>query len=272
MARLIGAQRMVLQAILDLPKDHAGYVTDDQISRHTQMLVSDVRDWVETLEGEGYVQVARTGSGLSVLITAQGKLEIRQFQPFGATPGATPAAVGPQTPPAASPAGASGQGASPTTPPVAGSGPIRLFYSYSHVDEALRKKLENHLKLMERNGLIAGWQDRMIGAGDEWKGEINRSLEEAQVILLLVSDDFLASDYCWDVEAKRALERHERGEAKVIPIILRPCDWSGAPFSKLQGLPKDAKPVTTWSNADEAWTDVARGIKRVVEALRAKGG
>jgi hypothetical protein len=109
----------------------------------------------------------------------------------------------------------------------------------------------------------------MIGAGDEWKGAIDKNLEEAYVILLLISSSFIASDYCWDIETKRAIERHDRGEAKVIPIILRPCDWHGAPFGKLQSLPRDDKAVTSWSNRDEAWTEVAMGVRRAVEAMTA---
>src|SRR5262249_6996563 len=123
------------------------------------------------------------------------------------------------------------------------------------------------LALLKRQGIIAGWYDRRIGAGEEWKGAIDKNLEVAQVILLLVSSSFLASDHCWDVETKRAVERHDRGEAKVIPIILRPCDWHGAPFARLQALPRDGKAVTSWGNKDEAWTDVAVGIRRAVEAM-----
>ena len=147
---------------------------------------------------------------------------------------------------------------------------IRLFYSYSHKNEALRDELEEALALLKRQGLISGWHDRRIGAGEEWKGAIDKNLEEAQVVLLLVSSSFLASDYCWDVETKRAIERHDRGEAKVIPVILRPCVWHGAPFGKLQALPKDGKAVTSWANKDKAWTDVAEGIRRAVEAMTAK--
>jgi len=159
---------------------------------------------------------------------------------------------------------------SPTSATAGINVPIRLFYSYSHKDETLRDELEEALALLKRQGLISGWHDRKIGAGDEWKGAIDKNLEEAQVVLLLVSASFLASDYCWDVETKRAVERHDQGEAKVIPVILRPCDWHGAPFGKLQALPKDVKAVTSWTNKDEAWTDVAVGIRRAVEAMTAK--
>jgi TIR domain len=148
--------------------------------------------------------------------------------------------------------------------------PIKLFYSYSHKDEPLLHDLVTHLALLKRQALIDGWHDRRIGAGTEWAGAIDDYLAKADVILLLVSADFLASDYCYDTEMKRALERHEAGEALVIPIALRPCDWSGAPFAKLQALPRDAKPVITWSIPDEAWTEVAKGLRRAVEELRAR--
>ena len=156
-----------------------------------------------------------------------------------------------------------------TAAPITSPHPLRLFYSYSHKDEEIRKKLEEHLALLKRQGVIADWHNRMIGAGEDLKGECDKYIEEAQVILLLVSSSFLASDYCWDVETKRAVERHDLGEAKAIPIILRPCDWQGAPFGKLQALPRDGKAITSWSNRDEAFTDVALGIRRAVEAMTA---
>lgn len=147
--------------------------------------------------------------------------------------------------------------------------PARVFYSYSHRDEALRDTLETHLSLLRRQGLVAVWHDRRISAGAEWESQIDRNLELADIILLLVSADFLASDYCYDVEMARALQRHEAGSAHVIPIVLRPCDWSDAPFSRLQALPRDARPVPLWDNIDAAWTDVARGIRNVIMELRA---
>ncbi|MGK7885009.1 MAG: toll/interleukin-1 receptor domain-containing protein [Crocosphaera sp.] len=147
---------------------------------------------------------------------------------------------------------------------------IEVFFSYSHKDESLRDKLANHLKLLERQGVISAWYDRDITAGTEWKGQIDEHLESAQVILLLISADFLASDYCYDIELKRAMERHELGEARVIPIILRDVDWKGATFGKLQALPKNAKPITSWDNEDEAFTNVAKGIRKAVDQLKKK--
>ncbi len=147
------------------------------------------------------------------------------------------------------------------------SGPVEVFYSYSHRDEELREKLNTHLSLLERQGVISGWHDRKIGAGRDFDQEIKKSLESAGIILLLVSADFLASDYIYGIELKRAMERHESGDARVIPIIMRPCDWPHAPFGKLVALPKDGKAVTSWHNRDEAFTDIARGIRVVAEAL-----
>ena len=144
---------------------------------------------------------------------------------------------------------------------------VDVFFSYSHRDEALRDQLANHLKLLERQQIIASWHDRKILPGTEWSGDINASLNQADIILLLVSADFLASDYCWDVEIHKALARHEAGEATVIPVILRPVDWSSAPFAKLQALPKDAKPVVEWTPPDRAFMDIAAGIRRKAEEL-----
>ncbi len=143
-----------------------------------------------------------------------------------------------------------------------------VFFSFSHKDEALRDELETHLKLLQRQGVISTWHDRKILAGDEWDREIDSHLERAKIILLLVSADFIASKYCWEKEVTRALERHASGDAKVIPVLLRSCDWKGAPFGKLQGLPKDLVPVTAWKDRDAAWTDVATGIRAIAEVSK----
>jgi internalin A len=150
--------------------------------------------------------------------------------------------------------------------------PVELFYSYSHKDEELRNELETHLKILERTGVIHGWHDRKITAGEEWKGKIDENLEKADIILLLVSADFIASDYCYDIEMKRAMERYKAKEARVIPVIIRDVNWTKAPFAKLQALPKEAKAVIKWRNRDTAWLDVSKGIETVAgEILRQKG-
>jgi len=152
--------------------------------------------------------------------------------------------------------------------PERGDRAIRVFISYSHRDDTYREELETHLKLLQRQGEIAIWSDRKIVPGEKWGEKIDDNLEAADVILLMVSADFVASDYCYDIELKRALERDALKEARAIPVILRDCDWSSAPFAKLQALPKGAKPVKLWSDRDTAWRDVARGIRRVADQLR----
>jgi internalin A len=148
------------------------------------------------------------------------------------------------------------------------SGAVRIFYSYSHRDESLRNELENHLKLLQRQGVIEAWSDRNIEAGEDWKVRIDDALERAHLILLLVSSDFLASDYCYELEMRRALERHAAGEARVVPIILRDVSWASAPFAHLQALPRDGLPVMKWQDRDTAWRNVTEGLERVVGSLR----
>ncbi len=149
--------------------------------------------------------------------------------------------------------------------PAAPAKAVELFYSYVHKDEDLRNQLAEHLSSLRRQGYITEWYDRQIGAGTEWVQEINAHLNTATIILLLISSSFLASDYCYGIEMHRALERHDTKEALVIPIILRPVDWQGTPFEKLQALPANGKPITTWPNQDEAFLDVTRGIRKAIE-------
>lgn len=143
----------------------------------------------------------------------------------------------------------------------------KLFFSYCHADEALRDRLEVHLSLLRNQGLISTWHDRGIVAGSNIDDAIDANLETANIILLLVSADFLASRYCYSIEMKRALERQAEGTARVIPVILEPCDWHSAPFGNLLAVPKDGKAVTTWPNQAEAWTDVARQIRKTIEEV-----
>lgn len=148
---------------------------------------------------------------------------------------------------------------------------IRLFYSYSHKDAKLRDSLAAHLAILRRQRVISEWHDRKIPPGDEWEDQIDANLDRADLILLLVSSDFVASDYCWGREMKRALQRNRRGEARVVPVIIRPVNWGGAPFAKLQALPTGAKPVTVWSNRDSAWLNVAKGIGELAAELSRTG-
>src|SRR2546429_4522349 len=146
--------------------------------------------------------------------------------------------------------------------PAQSASHLRLFFSYAHEDERFRNELEKHLVLLRRQGLITMWHDRQIISGTDWSQDIDQNLIEASIILLLISSDFLASDYIFSVELQQALKRHVAGDARVIPIILRPVDWKTlSPLAKLQALPRDAKPVTQWSNRDGAFVDIVQGIR-----------
>jgi tetratricopeptide (TPR) repeat protein len=145
--------------------------------------------------------------------------------------------------------------------------PLSLFYCYAREDSALKDELDIHLSSLKRQNFISSWSDREISPGVEWKQEIDNRLNTAHIILLLISPHFMASDYCYGVEMQRALKRHDAGEARVIPTILRWVDWEDAPFSKLQVLPSNAEPVTHWSDRDKAFWDVTRGIRSVAKEL-----
>ncbi len=146
---------------------------------------------------------------------------------------------------------------------------LNVFISYAHKDEAFKDALETHLAMLRRSDKIATWTDRAILPGTEWDAEIKQQLERADLILLLISAAFIASEYIWNEELTRAMERHRRGDASIIPIFIKPCDWHDAPFGKLQGLPGGAKPVGDPGN-DEAWSQVAKGIRAVVDHLLAR--
>lgn len=142
-----------------------------------------------------------------------------------------------------------------------------LFFSYSHKDEELRNELEVHLSMLKRQGLINTWHDRRIGAGKDIHSSISEKLECANIILLLVSANFLASDYCYDNEMKRALEKDSEGSARVIPVIFHPCDWQNAPFGSLRATPLDGKPVSMFANPAEALTQIVKDIRTAIEEI-----
>ncbi|MHC4153582.1 MAG: toll/interleukin-1 receptor domain-containing protein [Planctomycetota bacterium] len=145
---------------------------------------------------------------------------------------------------------------------------IHLFFSYSHKDERYHDELASHLKLFERKGEIKSWHDRLIAPGSEWKNEIDKHIYSADIILALVSADFMASDYCCDKELERALFQCDAGRSALVPVIVRPVEWSSSPLGKLQALPTDGRPVTSWQDRDAAWKNVAGGILKVVELMR----
>ncbi len=115
--------------------------------------------------------------------------------------------------------------------------------------------------------MIEEWHEQQILAGADRAQEIDQAISSAHLVLLLISADFLASDACYDIEMQHALERHRRGEARVIPVIVRPCDWRHSPFAPLQCLPHDSQPIATWSDQDQAFVDIVAGLRSVIKNL-----
>lgn len=146
--------------------------------------------------------------------------------------------------------------------------PIEVFLSYAREDGQLAQQFKNHLSILQLQGLITWYDLDMTPPGVNWREDINLHLDSAQIILLLVSPDFLASNYAWE-EMQRALERHQAGTARVIPIILHPTFWKSTPLGKLYSLPRDGKAMTAWKSFDLAFLDVTRGIREAIEDVAA---
>lgn len=144
---------------------------------------------------------------------------------------------------------------------------LTLFFSYSHRDQNLRDELEIHLAMLKREGVISTWHDGRISAGKDLDKEIKEQLETADIVLLLVSPHFLASNYCYNVEMQRAMKRHDAGEARVIPVILEHSDWRRSPFGRLRATPADGKPITKFTNLNEGFLTVAEDVRRAAEEL-----
>jgi hypothetical protein len=149
---------------------------------------------------------------------------------------------------------------------------FEVFISYSHKDRKFRDELATHLSNLRNQGVISDWYDGDIPPGTEWKPQIMHHLQTAQIILLLISANFMASNFCYGIELQEAIDRHDANQARVLPIVIRPTDWEGAPFAKLQMLPSDARPVSAWTNRDAASLDVIAGIKRAIQDLNASKG
>jgi len=147
---------------------------------------------------------------------------------------------------------------------------LNIFFVYSREDSILRERLDKHLSGLKRRNFINTWYDGKINPGKEWEEELNFNLSKSDIILLLISADFIASDYCYEIEMKKAIQRHENGEAIIIPVLLTPCDWSELPFAKIQALPQNGKPITspTWPNQEVALNEIANAIKETVDNLR----
>jgi WD40 repeat protein len=145
--------------------------------------------------------------------------------------------------------------------------PLRVFCCYARYDQSYLYKLKSHLTSLERERLIDIKADVDIGPGMEWKREIDFYLERSQIILLLISSDFIGSNYCYNVELQKAIKQHEQGTACVIPVIIRPTSWQGTPLGELVALPKDGKPISSWESEDEAYVSVTEGIRTAVKRL-----
>ncbi|MGK3998284.1 SIR2 family protein [Sorangium sp. So ce1024] len=174
-------------------------------------------------------------------------------------------------PAAVSPAAVNPAAGSNAVAPKAAQRPVRVFFSYASRDEELLSRLEAHMSPLKREGLIAPWHSGKIGAGEDLERAIGEQLEAADLILLLVSASFLASEQ-GDAQVARAMERRAAGQAVVVPVLLRPCDWETTRFAELQAVPRDKRPVTRWADEDEALLQVVREIRAVVTKLRASAG
>jgi TIR domain len=139
--------------------------------------------------------------------------------------------------------------------------------SYSHQDEEIRNELIKHLSPLRRLNLIADWHDRKIEAGDKWEQVISENLKKADIVIVIISIDFINSAYCYDVEMEMALDRAAAGQATIIPVIARRCIWKNSPFSSYQTLPTDGKAIATWPDRDEALSVVAEGVQQVAERI-----
>lgn len=148
----------------------------------------------------------------------------------------------------------------------------KVVFSYCHVDEDLRNELEKHLSPLKRMGRIETWHDRRINPGDVFEAEISEHFLKANIVLLLVSPDFIASNYCYEVEMRNALQRHERGEAIVIPVILRPCAWHSLPFGKLLAATTDGKPIVKFTHIDDGFVEVVGAVEKALDKVASLGG
>ncbi len=143
--------------------------------------------------------------------------------------------------------------------------PLKVVISYSHKDEEFREMLDTHLTILERAKKIKVWNDRDLTPGEEWNEKIYNSIVAADIIILLVSGNFIASEFIWNNELPLAMSMHENGHATVIPIIIKSCEWKDAPFSRLQCLPKNGAPVAKWADRDEPMAEIAKAIRGHVD-------
>ncbi|HZO74579.1 MAG TPA: toll/interleukin-1 receptor domain-containing protein [Ktedonobacteraceae bacterium] len=251
----IQQRQQILRILSEKPaRDPLQSLSKEELLAHIAIAWDDLRVEIVYLEERGYITVKRSYLGTRV------------FESFYLTPQGIDWSEGQALLPAYTSASKE-DAILPFAPSQQAGSALTLFFSYAQEDALLLEELEKHLSLLKHHGLINVWYDREISAGMEWRDQIDMHLNAAQIILLLVSPDFMASDYCYSIEMQRAMERHKSGEARVIPILLRPVSCEGAPFARLQMLPINGKPITSWSNQDEAFEGVTRGISKAVREL-----
>jgi hypothetical protein len=149
--------------------------------------------------------------------------------------------------------------------------PATAFISYSHRDEGPLSTLLTHLAMLRREGSIAEWIDQKILAGGEIDKEVSRQLENCDLFLPLLSPDFLASNYCYETEMRRAIARHEAGTLQIVPIVVEPCDWKASPLKRFKALPRDGKPVADWTNKNNAYLDIVTELRRLIDESASSG-
>ena len=152
-----------------------------------------------------------------------------------------------------------------------GSGTLKLFFSYAHEDLDIVANLRKHLTPLCHEQIVEFWYDRDLVAGENWDDEIASRLEHADIAVVLVSSDFVASEYAYGKELRRALELHDRGRLRLVPVIARNCRWQNLPIGRLQALPESGRPITTWTDRDDAYVSVALGIEEVARQLLSAG-
>ncbi len=155
--------------------------------------------------------------------------------------------------------------------------PLKLFFCYARDDVALRDRLDAHFELLRREGLITTWHDRRISPGSEWSATIEENLRGSDVVVFLLSRSFFASEYIAEVEMRLAMELHEEGSARVVPVLAEPVDdFGGLNISRLQALPlsaEDLRPISEWDDEVRALDAVAAGVRRAaVDVIIAGGG
>jgi hypothetical protein len=151
------------------------------------------------------------------------------------------------------------------------SGTLKAFFSYAHEDVDVIANLQKHLAPLRHEEIVEFWYDRDLVAGENWDDAITSRLEDADIVIVIVSSDFVSSEYAYGKELSRALELHERGQLRVVPVIARNCRWQNLPIGRLQALPESGRPITSWTDRDDAYVSVALGIEEVARQLLSIG-